>query len=155
MAYNETTTVKGKQITLTSEEQLAVEKFHTGRLAFAILNDGRCAINAKDPREHKVYLQEDFGISAEEFDTLIRGYIKTGRIVFYKTLDFIPVEAISKEILDAVSEKALEFFGAGKYEIWNGLKVGKLGQEWPPIQIRGIVSVNPRQNVIVPQNDDR
>lgn len=134
MAYNETTVVNGKQITLTAQEKKGVDEFHKSRIAFAILNDGRCAINVNDVREHKIYLKEDFGISFEEFENLVRGFIKPGRIVFYKTLGFIPIETISEEILSIVSEKALEFFGSGEYEIWNGLEIGKLGEEWKPIQ---------------------
>ena len=141
MVYNETTVVDGKEIILTAEEKKGVDEFHKSRVAFAILNDGRCAINVKDIREHKVYLQEDFWVSFEEFETLVRGFIKPGRIVFYKTLSFIPIENISEEILDIISGKAMEFFGAGKYEIWNGLKIGKLGEEWEPVEKKGSISV--------------
>ena len=48
---------------------------------------------------------------------------------------------ISEKILSIVSEKALEFFGSGKYEIWNGLKIGKFGEEWQPIQKHGFVLI--------------
>lgn len=141
MNYNEVTIISGKQITLTSKEQKEVGTFHKSRIAFAILSDGKCAVNIKDIREHRVYLQEDFGISFEEFENLVRGYIKPGRIVFYKTSGFYPIDNISEKILSIVSEKALEFFGSGKYEIWNGLKIGKFGEEWQPIQKHGFVLI--------------
>ena len=108
MPHNETTIKNGKQIILTSEEKTKVDEFHKSRIAFAFLNDGRCAINVKDVREHKTYLQEDFGISFDEFENLTRGYIKPGRIVFYKTSGFIPIESITEKVLSIVSEKALE-----------------------------------------------
>lgn len=142
MPYNETTIINGKQITLTPEEKKGVEEFHKSRIAFAFLNDGNCAINIKDVREHKIYLQEDFGISFDEFENLTRGYIKPGRIVFYKTSEFIPIENITEKVLSVISEKALEFFGPGKYEIWNGLKIGNLGEEWKPIQRKGFIFVS-------------
>ena len=142
MPYNETTIINGKQITLTPEEKKGVEEFHKSRIAFAFLNDGNCAINIKDVREHKIYLQEDFGISFDEFENLTRGYIKPGRIVFYKTSEFIPIENITEKVLSVISEKALEFFGPGKYEIWNGLKIGKPGEEWKPIQRKGFIFVS-------------
>lgn len=142
MPYNETTIINGKQITLTPEEKKGVEEFHKSRIAFAFLNDGSCAINIKDVREHKIYLQEDFGISSDEFENLTRGYIKPGRIVFYKTSEFAPIENITEKVLSVISEKALEFFGPGKYEIWNGLKIGNLGEEWKPIQRKGFIFVS-------------
>ncbi len=142
MPYNETTIINGKQITLTPEEKKGVEEFHKSRIAFAFLNDGSCAINIKDVREHKIYLQEDFGISFDEFENLTRGYIKPGRIVFYKTSEFAPIENITEKVLSVISEKALEFFGPGKYEIWNGLKIGNLGEEWKPIQRKGFIFVS-------------
>ncbi len=141
MSCNETTIINGKQIALTPKEKKMVDEFHKSRIAFAFLDDGRCAINVKDVREHKIYLQEDFGISFDEFENLTRGYIKPGRIVFYKTLEFVPIESITEEVLSIVSEKALEFFGSGKYEIWNGLKIGKPGEEWEPIQRKGFIFV--------------
>lgn len=142
MSYNETTIINGKQIKLTSDEKKEVEKFHKSRIAFAFLNDGQCVINVNDVREHKVYLKEDFGISFEEFEHLIRGFIKLGRIVFYRTLAFFPIENITKETLSIVSGKALEFFGSGEYEIWNGLEIGQLGQEWEPIHRIGTVFIS-------------
>ena len=125
MPYNKTTSVNGKEIILTREEKSAV----------------RCAININDAREHKVYLKDDFGISFEEFEHLTRGYIKPGRLVFYTSLNFLPVKDISEEMVNLLTEKALEFFGPGKYEIWNGLKIGRLGEEWEAIEIKGTVLV--------------
>ena len=44
-------------------------------------------------------------------------------------------------MVNLLTEKALEFFGPGKYEIWNGLKIGRLGEEWVAIEIKGTVLV--------------
>lgn len=134
MTYNQKTVINGQDITLSDNERQKVENFHKSRVAFAILEDGSCAINIKDSREHRIYLQEDFGISTDDFEKLTRGYIKSGRIVFYKTSKFLPVENISKNVLKIVSRQALKFFGSGKYEIWNGVKIGAIGEEWLPLQ---------------------
>lgn len=139
--YNETTIINGKQIKLTPDEKKKIEKFHKSRIAFAFLNDGRCVINVNDVKEHKVCLKEDFGISFEEFEHLNRGYIKPGRIVFYKTLAFVPIENITKKLFRLYLKKALELFGSGEYEIWNGLEIGPLGQEWEPIHRIGTVFI--------------
>ncbi len=134
MPYNQVTTIDDKEIWLTAEEKKQVDNFHKSRIAFAFLSDGRCALNIHDVREHKIYLQEDFGVSFAEFENLIRGFIIRGRIVFYKSSAFLPIENISPQHFAVVYEKAVEFFGKGEYEVWNGLKVGKLGEQWQPIQ---------------------
>lgn len=145
MVYNEITVLDGKEVLLSREEKAKVDEFHMSRVAFAILKDGSCAINVKDVREHRVYLQEDYGVSFEEFENLVRGFIKFGRIVFYKTLSFTPIENIPEEVIKMVAEVALNFFGAGEYEIWNGLKISKLGEEWEPVQKKGIVKVGSKE----------
>lgn len=134
-AYNKTTLIQGQKVILSDTESKKVDDFHKSRVAFAILKDGRCAINVKDCREHRVYLQEDFGISFEEFEGLIRGYIKSGRITFYQSSKFLPVENLSDNMLEMVYQQAVKFFGSGKYEIWNGLKVADIGEEWKPLKI--------------------
>jgi hypothetical protein len=134
MVYNEKTIVGGKEIVLSGSDKQAVETFHLSRVAFAFVDD-KCLTNVHDVREHKVYLQEDHGVTDEEFETLTRGYIKPGRIVFYTTLNFNRVEEITDDQLDKVCELAGSTFGTGDYEVWNGVKIQKEFGDWPPIEI--------------------
>lgn len=109
------------------------KEFHKSRVAFAILHNGTYVITKNDEREHLVWLSEDYGISNEEFETIIRGYIRPGKIMFYKSSDFTPIE--NEEILLDYIEKyigitALQNFGAGVYTVANGVIKGNIGEEW-------------------------
>ena len=141
MAYNETTEIAGERIALSQTERDEVAKFHKSRIAFSILENGELAINIKDKREHRVYLEEDFGITREQFDKMTRGYIKPGRIVLYKTLHFLPIGELPKEALQKICKAAFDHFGSGLYEIWDGVRIGKPGEEWPPYEIKGSASI--------------
>ena len=140
--YNEKTIINNQEINLTKEEQENVAKFHKSRIAFAVIfnedNTYTLALNKRDEREHRVYLKEDFGITDEVFETLLRGYIKEGKIIFYITSYFKSVkqDLITKELINELLNVAKEEFGSGKYNIGNGLAVGLPGkEEWSPMQI--------------------
>ena len=138
---NEETIINGKNVKLSQKEQKGVAKFHKSRIAFSVIfkEDGSydLAINTRDEREHRVYLQEDFGITDEIFETLIRGYIKHGKIMFYVSSHFNPAlpEILTEQLMKDLLLIAKREFGAGEYIIGNGVKVGKPGEEWQPIEI--------------------
>jgi len=141
---NETTIINGKKIGLSETEQLGVSEFHRSRLAFAVIfndeNDYTLAINKNDPREHRVYLKEDFNITDEKFENLIRGYIKPGKINFYISSYFKSIDKhiLTEELLKEILNIALNTYGPGEYVIGNGLIVGTPGkEEWPPLEIIG------------------
>lgn len=144
---NEKTVINGQMINLSKEEQCAVTDFHKSRIAFAVIfkNDDSydLAINMKDAREHRVYLQQDFGITDEVFESLIRGYIKQGKIMFYVSSHFHPVALgiITDQLIKDLLLIAKEMFGPGEYMIGNGVKVGNPEEEWPPIDIIGSYTV--------------
>lgn len=138
--YNERTIINGNDVKLTEEEQTNVTKFHKSRIAFAVIekdNDYVLAMNINDPREHRVYLKEDFNVDDEMFETLVRGYIKPGKINIYVSSHFykVPSERINDKLLNDLLEVALNEYGEGEYIIGNGVNVGKPGEEWPPIEI--------------------
>lgn len=143
MTYNKNTIINGKNINLTGQESKMVASFHKSRIAFAFLNDEQCVININDQREHRVYLQEEYNISTPEFEQLNRGYIKAGKIVFYKTSSFNKIDNISPTMLKSVLQIAKQYYGLGKYEIWNGLKIGKIGEEWnTPLEIVSVINID-------------
>ena len=137
MKYNEETVLCGETIKLTREEQEEVEKYHKSRIAFTFLKDGSLALNENDPREHRIYLQEDFGDKYDDsqFDELIRGYLKPGRIVFYTGGSFhTPVDSIPDEYLLKMKLIAYQKYGDGIYQVWNGVDTtAPIGTNWPPI----------------------
>ena len=149
---NEKAIINGQQVTLSKEEQTGVTNFHNSRIAFAVLpaSDGSytLAINRKDAREHRVYLEEDFGVTDEIFETLTRGYIKPGKIVFYVSSYFYPISPtlITKPLITDLLLIARDEFGPGQYAISNGVKVGQPGEEWPPMKTLGTITVHAPTN---------
>jgi hypothetical protein len=140
---NERTIINGQEVDLSKEEQAGVTEFHESRIAFAVIpkEDGGydLAINTRDAREHRVYLREDFGITDELIDTLVRGYIKRGKVMFYVSSYFKPAEreALTAQLIVDLLRIAEEEFGSGKYMVGNGVRIGKPGEEWPPIEVIG------------------
>lgn len=144
MNYNEETIIGDEKISLSKEESKLVADFHKDRIAFAFLEDGSLACNIHDQREHRVYLKEDFGVTDELFEKLVRGYIKPGRIVFYQSSHFTKLEEDVMQYIDTIGVLAVQSFGSGKYEIWNGVAVGKPGEEWNPISIPYVLNLDLR-----------
>ena len=140
--YNKSAILEGKEITFTAKEQKDISKFHKSRVAFTQYQ-GKLLVNEFDEREHRVYCREDFGIDDELFETLIRGYIKPGRIVFYITSyhSKVPDERVDELMIRDAVILAKKHFGEGMYELWNGVIVGKPGDEWPPVSIIGNITV--------------
>lgn len=144
---NENTIINGQMVNLSKEEQCDVTNFHKSRIAFAVIfnNDDsyNLAINIKDAREHRVYLQQDFGINDEVFESLVRGYIKHEKIVFYISSHFHPVapEILTDQLIKDLLLIAGDMFGPGEYMIGNGVKVGKPGEEWAPIDTIGTYTI--------------
>ena len=137
--YNKTTIINGKNVNLSKTEQEGVTKFHKSRIAFAVIereNNYVLAMNINDPREHRVYLKEDFGVDDETFEKLVRGYIKPGKINFYVSSHFYPVpkEKLTDRLIGDIEDVALREYGEGEYSIGNGVVVGKPGEEWLPFE---------------------
>lgn len=114
---------------LTSEEVKAAANFHKSRVAFAELPDGRVVTLQDDPREHRDWLREDYGINAEDFELLIRGYTKDNKVIFYKGMEFKPVNDKQHifEIVDILGEIA------ENKDIYDGVIIGAIGEEWKPM----------------------
>ncbi len=100
--------------------------FHLSRVAFAELPDGKIVITVDDAREHRVWLRQDFNIDDDTFEKLVRGYIKADRVVFYKGSQFKPVD--NDERILAIAQE-LGSLTDGK-NIFDGVKVGNIGEEW-------------------------
>lgn len=120
-------------------------EFHKSRIAFAILSNGEYVITKNDEREHIVWLREDYDISDEEFETLVRGYIKPGKIMFYKSSSFSPIKderLLLKYIEEYIGITVLQNFKEGIYSVSNGVKIGKIGEEWEAYSSPYIVNIS-------------
>lgn len=145
--YNNITIINNEEVELSDNERAGVASFHKSRLAFAIKSSEEVGyqilINVKDEREHRVYLKEDYNIFDDEFEQLIRGYIKDNSIVFYRSSSFIPVpnKELTSDLINEILKLAIKYFGNGVYKIANGVYIGKPGEIWKPIEIIGEYTV--------------
>lgn len=97
-----------------------------------------------------MYLKEDFNINDDSFETLVRGYIKTTKIFFYKTSFFkaIDLNEINEKIINDLLLIAKENFGAADYIVGNRLIVGKPGgDEWPAGEIIAKYKIDENDNI--------
>lgn len=133
--------INGEVVRLSTEERIAGENFHLNRLPFAWVK-GVLTFNENpdDDRDHQHWLLEDLGIPVEEWETTPRGYIKEGRIQFLIGSRFRPITAqdmpnVSKADFQRILNKHWAMFPAEKgCHVYNGVRVGKIGELWPPIQ---------------------
>ncbi len=114
---------------LTPEEVKSAVKFHKSRVAFAELPNGKVVTLQNDPREHRDWLKEDYGINTEDSELLIRGYTKDNKIIFYKGMEFKPVNNKQRifEIVDILGEIA------ENKDVYDGVVIGSIGKEWKPM----------------------
>lgn len=129
--------INGKVVTLSDEERVAAEKFHMTRCLFGWVNGELTIVDdPEDDRDHQHWMLEDYGISPEEFENINRGYMLPFRIQLFVGSDFRPID------LNTISAKDISTlieFHKTKYrnqivEIFNGVKVGKVGEIWDPIE---------------------
>lgn len=107
------------------------ELYHKSRIAFAELSQTKLVITEGDTRGHKQWLQEDYGVTDDKFEELVRGYIKDNRIVVYKGSDFRT--ANDEEVFDVLHKlRLVEPKMVDTYEIYSGVLVGEVGREWEP-----------------------
>lgn len=126
---------------LKFQEKINVEKFHMNRIMFAWVNN-KLIINSKinDTRDHQHWLLEDHEISITEFENVPRGYINRERIQLFIGSHFRPLEEEDVKYIPYVDfctlvDKHIEVYPNMPFEFCNGVKVGKVGEIWPPIEV--------------------
>lgn len=133
--------INGVRRTLSDAEAKDADTFHRERFAFAWV-DGILTFNENnnDGRDHEHWLKEDFGITEEQFENINRGYMKPTYIQLFKGSSFKPVDTSEISVSDfkKLCEVHGSRYGTDKVEIRNGVKVGKVGEIWPPISVIGI-----------------
>ena len=91
----------------------------SGRNVFAIYKDTCITKNVTGDIEHRIYLKREFGVSADDYNQLVRGYIKPGQVIFYKTNGYIISDDIPAKVLTLLLLKHIELFGHGEVKIYN------------------------------------
>lgn len=127
--------INDKVVELTQEEVDKAAEFHKARIAFGDAY-GQLRFN-KDPlddRDHQHWICEDYKMSIDEFETIIRGYMVEGEIYIYIGSQFRSVakHKINMSMLLKILEVYKENFNKNEVDIYNGVVVGKVGERWLP-----------------------
>lgn len=102
-----------------------LERDAGNKTVFAIHNNQCIVMKVRTDIEHRLLLRNKYGVSPEEYNTLIRGYINPGEVVFYMNAGFKAINDIPEDTLNLVMSKAAEIFGNGQYRLYN-CNIGKL-----------------------------
>lgn len=111
------------------------ETYHKSRIMFAFIND-ELKYSLNDKRDHQKWLEEDYNIDKEEFETLIRGYIKDFTVVIYKSSSFLPLDysELTKERIEKLIDLCRKTCKPGNYKFYTGVHIGNVGEIWKPIK---------------------
>lgn len=128
--------INGEVHVLNDKERKGAEEFHKKRYSFIWINRKLTFNdNMNDDRDHQHWVCEDYGISVEEFEILPRGYILPGRIQLFIGSDFssIPLHQIEFDDIAHLISVYETLYPDTAYRVFNGVKVGRVGEIWPPI----------------------
>lgn len=121
-------------IELSDKEIENAANFHKRRIAFAFV-DGQCRFNDNpdDDRDHQHWVCEDYGLTKEEFENLIRGYMLPGKIFIYQSSHFLEIDLskLSVEDLLILLRTYKKIYKEEPVTIYNGVEIGVVGEEWP------------------------
>lgn len=128
------------KIELSKDEIERAASFHRSRYPFAWVN-GQLVFNDKlnDDRDHQHWLCEDYGLTVEQWEVTPRGYMLPDRIQLFIGSSFAPLDTNSIRVDDFVTllHKHKEKYNSYKVAVFNGVKVGKIGEVWEPIDKLG------------------
>lgn len=105
------------------------KEFHKSRIAFVIL-DGEIKYLKNSDMSHKEWC-DSLGISDEVFQSLVRGYVYNGMIVYYCG-DFKYDETVINIAVDT-NERIASELGLEDYSVYCGCAKGNIGEIWKPI----------------------
>lgn len=127
--------INKKTVFLNDNEIKNASDFHKKRVAFA-LRDKDFVFNndPQDDRDHQHWLCEDYGMSIDEFEHVIRGYMRPGVITIYVSNSFDCVDPFHFSIgnLKQLLDEYKNVFDTETVTINNGVMVKTVGEIWPP-----------------------
>lgn len=128
--------INNKRQELSNDEMSKAADFHKNRIAFAFVNK-KIVFNtdSNDDRDHMHWIMEDYNLTQSEFETLNRGYISEGKIFLHKgtSFDKVMLNDISLEDIVQLIDKHNDFFSRETILVYNGMKIGKIGEIWKPL----------------------
>lgn len=129
--------INHKTVKLSDSEREAGEEFHKKRYAFAWIN-GKLTFNdnINDDRDHQHWLCEDYGLTIEDWENTPRWYMIPDRIQMFIGSDFraLDTNLISMGDFHTLLRVHGEKYNTIQVTVYNGVKVGKVGEIWEPIE---------------------
>ena len=148
--------LNGKKIEVTDEEYDAAVKFHLGRRIFIWppSETYKLVINEpNDERDHYQWSREDLGISDLGFEFSPRGYMDPNGIYIYIGFGHCEIEGWRLDQMNLYSSfKKLAQVHRQTYgpkdliPVYNGVVMGKIGEQWPPKTLLCYLSTREEQN---------
>lgn len=118
-----------------------VVKFLESNPAFVIKDDEWYM-----PMEHMRFMTshnwvtKTFQMSAEQADSLVRGRFFRDHISIYTGIGYhmIDIAALPEKLLQEIVNVGCRLAGTNSIELWNGCKMGLIGDVWDPIESIGL-----------------
>lgn len=134
--------INKEKVILSEKDRVAGENFHKKRFAFAFVNGELKFNTAGDDRDHQHWLCEDFGLTVDEFENTPRGYMLPDRIQLFIGSDFRPLNTslISMSDFNTLLRTHGDRYNTKKITVYNGVKIGKIGEVWSPLETVGVFS---------------
>lgn len=117
---------------------MSEKEFHKSRIAFAILSN-KIIYLVNSEMSHKEWLISSKFIEGNEFDEIVRGYIKYNNIYFYKG-DFLTDKSLETTALEYCFKIHKENNLKLPSKIYCGLQKGQIGDEWKPQKLLKILN---------------
>lgn len=129
--------INNKKVKLSDKEVEAGAKFHLSRYPFAWIN-GELVFNdnENDDRDHQHWLCEDYNLTIKDWEKTPRGYMMEGKVQLFIGSDFRKMDMNRVTLYDLISifKHYATRYSSKEVTIYNGVKVGKVGEIWPPIE---------------------
>ena len=133
--------INNQKVILSEEEASRAASFHLNRYPFAWVK-GTLTFNntPNDDRDHQHWLCEDFGLTVNEFENTLRGYMLPDRIQLFIGSDFRPLNTslISMSDFSNLLKTHGNRYNTKKVTVYNGVKIGKIGEVWSPLETMGV-----------------
>ena len=102
--------------------------FHKSRIAFMIINE-KIEYLANSTFSHEQWYK-NLGLPIEQFETIVRGYIRDQKAIFYRG-DFI-CDDIVIETAKKYGKQIQKDMDNYNIEIYAGVEKGEIGTPWKP-----------------------
>ncbi len=107
------------------------QKFHKSRIAFMII-DGELVYLSDSGMSHREWYVS-LGLDESLFDSIVRGYYKSGKVLFYKGNFECDDEVIN--CAASYGNEVKEYVDDENALVYAGVIKGEIGQAWEPLYL--------------------